>query len=129
MPAEEADYRMLEAENLIKTYGGIILIKKIQKKIIPNYKTFVGSGKVAELVAEGKEAGANILIVNNELKPHQTYNLSEMFRSANIQVWDRIDLISKIFQKHATTNEARLEIELASIRQLNSSAIVSAAWR
>jgi len=35
MPAEEADYRMLEAENLIKTYGGIILIKKIQKKIIP----------------------------------------------------------------------------------------------
>jgi GTP-binding protein HflX len=118
MPADEADYRMLEAENLIKTYGGIILIKKIQKKVVPNYKTFVGGGKAAELMEEGKEQGANILIVNNELKPNQTYNLSELFRPANIQVWDRIDLILKIFQKHATTNEARLEIELASIRHM-----------
>lgn len=115
---EESEYRMLEAENLIKTYGGIILIKKIQKKIIPNYKTFIGSGKVEELIAEGKEQQANILIVNNELKPHQTYNLSEAFRPAGIQVWDRIDLILKIFQKHASTNEARLEIELASIRHM-----------
>lgn len=109
---------MQEAENLIKTYGGIILIKKIQKKIIPNYKTYIGSGKVEELLEEGKAAGANILIVNNELKPHQTYNLSEAFGKSDIQVWDRIDLILKIFQKHASTREARLEIELAGIRHM-----------
>ncbi len=109
---------MLEAENLIKTYGGIILIKKIQKKLVPNYKTFIGSGKLEELIAEGKEQKANILIVNNELKPHQTYNLAESFRTADIQVWDRIDLILKIFQKHAQTHEAKLEIELASIRHM-----------
>lgn len=118
LSSEESEHRMLEAENLIKTYGGIILIKKIQKKLVPNYKTFIGSGKLEELIAEGKEQKANILIVNNELKPHQTYNLAESFRTADIQVWDRIDLILKIFQKHAQTHEAKLEIELASIRHM-----------
>ena len=115
---EEANFRLTEAENLIKTYGGVVLVKKIQKRLIPTYKTFIGSGKVEELIQNGKDLGANILIVNNELKPNQTYNLSEIFRPHNMEVWDRIDLILKIFQKHASTREARLEIELASIRHM-----------
>lgn len=35
-----------------------------------------------------------------------------------IKVWDRIDLILKIFDKHATTKEAKLQIELAGLRHL-----------
>jgi len=115
---DEAQFRMTEAENLIKTFGGVVLVKKIQKKITPTYKTYIGSGKIEELIADGKELGANILIVNNELKPGQTYNLGEIFRPHNIAVWDRVDLILKIFQKHASTREARLEIELASIKHM-----------
>jgi GTPase len=115
---QECDYRLEEAENLIKTYGGVVLVKIVQKKIIPSYKTFIGKGKIDELVNEGKKLGANILIVNNELKPHQTYNLGEIFRKEKMEVWDRIDLILKIFQKHATTREARLEIELAAIKHM-----------
>ena len=118
LSSEESEYRLQEAENLVKTFGGIILVKKIQKKLTPNYKTYIGSGKIEELIEEGKEIGANILIVNNELKPHQTYNLSEKFRKSKIQVWDRIDLILKIFQKHASSKEAKLEIELASIKHM-----------
>jgi GTP-binding protein HflX len=118
LPKEEADYRLAEAENLIKTYGGVVLVKVVQKKLTPSYKTFIGSGKIDELVAEGKHLGANILIVNNELKPHQTYNLGEIFRKEKMEVWDRIDLILKIFQKHASTREARLEIELAAIKHM-----------
>jgi|WetSurMetagenome_2_1015567.scaffolds.fasta_scaffold69920_1 GTPase len=118
MPKEECDHRLTEAESLIKTYGGVVLVKIVQKKLIPAYKTFIGSGKIEELIAEGKALGANILIVNNELKPHQTYNLGEIFRKENMEVWDRIDLILKIFQKHAETREARLEIELAAIKHM-----------
>jgi GTPase len=118
LQADEAHFRLTEAENLIKTFGGVVLVKKIQKKIIPTYKTFIGSGKIEELIADGQKLGANILIVNNELKPNQTYNLTELFRPHKIAVWDRIDLILKIFQKHASTREARLEIELASIRHM-----------
>ncbi len=118
LSSTESGSRLTEAENLIKTFGGVVLVKKIQKKIIPTYKTFIGTGKIDELIKDGQNLGANILIVNNELKPNQTYNLGEIFRPHNIAVWDRIDLILKIFQKHASTREARLEIELASIKHM-----------
>jgi GTP-binding protein HflX len=118
MTAEEASYRLSEAESLVKTYGGVVLLKTYQKKLNPVYKTYLGSGKLDELIREGQKLGANIIIVNNELKPLQTYNLNEILRKFNINVWDRIDLILKIFQKHAETKEARLEIELASLKHM-----------
>lgn len=138
---EEAQYRLAEAESLIKTYGGVVVIKKIQKRQTPDYKTFIGSGKLEEIIEESKNSDVNIFIINNELKPHQTYNINERLRKAAedekkaatdpsvrgkirqqakpaMQAWDRIDIILKIFQKHATTREARLEIELASIKHM-----------
>jgi len=115
---EEAEFRLREAESLIHTYGGVVLLKTYQKKIAPVYRTYLGAGKLEQLKEEGQRLGANILIVNNELKPMQTYNLSELLRNSGIEVWDRIDLILKIFQKHAETREARLEIELASLRHM-----------
>ncbi len=118
MSRDEAEFRLEEAESLIKTYGGVVLLKTYQKKINPVYKTYLGTGKLEELMEEGVRLGANILIINNELKPLQTYNLGELLKKVNIQVWDRIDLILKIFQKHAQTKEARLEIELASLRHM-----------
>ena len=118
LPKKEAAYRLAEAESLIKTYGGVVLIKKIQKRTIPHYRTFIGSGKIDEILEENKKLNANILIINNELKPQQTYNLEELVLKHNLQVWDRIDLILKIFQKHAQTREAKLEIELASIKHM-----------
>jgi len=118
MGRPEGEFRLQEAESLIKTYGGVVVLKTYQKKINPAYKTYLGTGKLEELREEGLRLGANILIINNELKPLQTYNLSELLKKDNIQVWDRIDLILKIFQKHAQTKEARLEIELASLRHM-----------
>lgn len=115
---EEAVSRLIEAENLIKTFGGITLVKKIQRKLVPNYKTYLGKGKIQEIIEENQDLNANILIINNELKPQQNYNIGKMVSPAGLQVWDRIDLILKIFQKHANTKEAKLEIELASIRHM-----------
>lgn len=118
IPKEEADYRLSEAESLIKTYGGIVVVKQWQKKLIPNYKNFLGQGKIDEIIEASGDLKANIIIVNNELKPRQTYNLGEIFRPHKLEVWDRVDLILKIFQKHASTREAKLEIELASIKHM-----------
>ena len=122
MPKEESEERLNELENLVKTYGGIVVVKVIQKKGIPDYKTYVGSGKIQEVLAENKlnEKGkkANLLIINNLLKPTQIYNLGEICKKENIEVWDRIDLILKIFDKHAKSVEAKLQIELAAIRHM-----------
>jgi GTP-binding protein HflX len=61
---------------------------------------------------------ANVLIVGNVLKPAQIYHLNEMLRPLKATAWDRVDLILKIFDKHAVSAEARLQIELAAIKHM-----------
>ncbi|MBI4437670.1 GTPase HflX [Candidatus Uhrbacteria bacterium] len=110
--------RMVELEELVHTYGGIVVVKAWQKRFAPHPKTYIGTGKVAMIGEEAKALGARLLIVNAQLSPRQAYDLSEMLRPHKVEVWDRIDLILKIFAKHARTVEARLEIELASVRHM-----------
>jgi len=110
--------RMAELEELVNTYGGIVVIKKYQRRFAPHPRTYIGTGKVEELAEEGPKLGAELVIVNDQLKPRQMYNISESLRKSKMQVWDRIDLILKIFAKHAHTTEAKLEIELASISHM-----------
>ncbi|MEK7085910.1 MAG: GTPase HflX [Patescibacteria group bacterium] len=115
---EEAMKRLMELENLVNTYGGIVVVKAIQKRGIPDYETYIGKGKVQEIFQLAQEKEAQILVINNILKPKQIFNLDESLRKANMKTWDRIDLILKIFDKHAKTTEAKLQIELASIRHI-----------
>ncbi len=119
---DESMQRLDELESLVKTYGGIVVVKVIQKKGMPDYKTYVGSGKIQEVLTENKthekKERANLLIINNLLKPTQVYNLGEICKKEEIEVWDRIDLILKIFDKHAKSVEAKLQIELAAIRHM-----------
>lgn len=110
--------RMVELEELVHTYGGIVIVKAWQKRFAPHPKTYIGTGKVVMIGEEAKALGARYLIVNAELSPRQVYDLSEMLRPQKVEVWDRIDLILKIFARHARTAEARLEIELASVRHM-----------
>jgi len=136
---QESELRLQELESLVKTYGGIATLKTVQKRSIPNYKTFVGGGKVTELLEEiatkdGNLNNLDMVVVNNIMKPRQIYNLEELCINFQIEkqkeedvrftvpkkirVWDRIDLILKIFDKHATTAEAKLQIEMASIKHM-----------
>jgi GTP-binding protein HflX len=52
------------------------------------------------------------------MKPKQTYTINEELRSVGGQCRDRVDLILKIFDQHATSTEARLQIELAAIKHM-----------
>lgn len=65
-----------------------------------------------------KAMGAKLLVIGNILKPAQVFNISEILRKDNIQIRDRVDLILKIFERHATSSEARLQIELAAIKHM-----------
>jgi GTPase len=120
MSEEDAERRLSELESLVKTYGGIVVIKTIQKKGIPDYETYIGKGKVVEIMDLAEEHKAEILIINNLLKPRQLYELNERFRKAKskMKAWDRVDMILKIFSKHAQSTEAKLQIELASIKHM-----------
>ncbi len=120
MDARTAKRRMLELESLVATYGGVIVVKQIQKRSIPDYRTYIGSGKLDEIVELARDERAEVLIINNLMKPGQMYNVAEYLRKHKLrmQVWDRVDLILKIFAKHAKTSEAKLQIKLAAIRHM-----------
>lgn len=109
---------MTELEDLTRTYGGLAVVKAIQRRAKPDYATFLGKGKVQELIDTHKEHKANVLVINEILKPGQLFNLEEALRPVNMKVWDRIDLILHIFDKHAKSAEAKLQIELARLRHM-----------
>ncbi len=115
---ENMDDRMVELENLVMTYGGVLIVKHIQKRAQPDYNTYIGEWKLDEIIADMKESGANLLIFWNILKPHQIYKVNEKLKPIGAKAWDRVDLILKIFEKNARTIESRLQIELASIRHM-----------
>ncbi len=117
-PKLEAEKRLEELESLVNTYGGIVILQVIQKRGVPDYNTFIGKGKVKTLKRIAEEKKANLLIVNNLLRPRQVYTLNEEFRELKVETWDRIDLILQIFSKHAESAEAKLQIELSKIRHM-----------
>lgn len=120
------DDRMRELENLVNTYGGVVVLQKYQKKDHPDLRTYVGKGKLEEIIEDMLRLEANLLVIGNALKPAQIYAINEKLREVSEQhnlkdkmvAWDRIDLILKIFEKHAESGEARLQIELAAIKHM-----------
>lgn len=120
MDEKTAKRRIEELELLTKTYGGMIIIKLMQKKGTPDYRTYLGGGKMEEIIELANKEKAEVLIINNLLKPGQMFNVNEALRKAklNMQAWDRVDLILKIFDRHAKTAEAKLQIKLAAIHHM-----------
>lgn len=117
---EELDHRMGELESLVSTYGWVTIVRRVQKRTTPDYRTFIWSGKLDELIALWEELGAELLIIGNIMKPAQVYNVNEYLRKAKskMQAWDRVDLILKIFALHAVSPESKLQIELAAIKHM-----------
>ena len=116
----QAERNLAELKSLIHTYGSIDVGHIIQHRTKPDKDTFIGSGKVQELIEMVSNKKIDILILNDIVKPTQLFHLTEQLWSANpdIKVWDRVDLILHIFEKHAQTTEARLQIEIARMHHM-----------
>lgn len=116
----EAERNLIELKSLIRTYGSIDVGHIIQHRTKPDKDTFIGSGKVQELIEMVSNKKIEILILNDVVKPTQLFHLTEQLWKANpdIKVWDRVDLILHIFEKHAQTTEARLQIEIAKMHHM-----------
>jgi len=77
----------------------------------PKYQ--IGRGKTTELAELVKTTGAEKVIFDNDLTTGQSYNLAKI---TGINVIDRFQLILEIFSIRASTYEAELQIQLASLR-------------
>ncbi|CAB3288979.1 GTPase HflX [Methanocaldococcus lauensis] len=79
----------------------------------PDPKYQIGSGLVEKLSKKIKEKNIDIVIFGNKLTPSQKYNLAKKFK---VEVIDKIELVLRIFYKHARTKEAQLQVRLAELQ-------------
>ncbi|MHC4605671.1 MAG: GTPase HflX, partial [Planctomycetota bacterium] len=101
-----------ELASLTETAGADVVERVIQRRQKPNPRTFLGSGKVAEIGARAKELKADVVVFDHELSPGQVRNLE---RALDVKVLDRTELILDIFATHARTHLAKLQVELAQL--------------
>lgn len=103
-----------EIGSLAKTLDIDIVKEFIQRRDIPDSRTFVGRGKLEEIksfLRENKEV--DLAIIDGELKPSQWFNLE---KELGVEVYDRLRLILSIFEKRAKSKEAKLQVKLAQLR-------------
>ncbi|MER3601225.1 MAG: GTPase HflX [Nitrososphaerota archaeon] len=73
----------------------------------------VSAGKLEEIKELVKASGAELLVVDEHLRPVQLYNLAKV---VGVEVIDRERLILNIFWRRAKTKEAKLQVKLAELR-------------
>lgn len=105
-----------ELEFLAETAGAKTVKRFTQKLTSPHPKTFVGSGKLQDIITYVKKHEIALVIFDDELTPSQTRNIENSFKE--VKVLDRSNLILDIFAKRARTSAAKTQVELAQYEYL-----------
>lgn len=106
---------LAELARLAETDGAEVVLTMTQRLDAPVPRTFIGSGKVAELCSHVRALGADVVIFDDELTPSQQANL-EREVGEPVKIIDRTALILDIFGVHAKTHEGRLQVQLAQLQ-------------
>ena len=109
----DAQVSIDELEELVATAGAETVGQVIQKKEAPEKATFVGVGKLAEIIAFCQSNEVDLLVFDSELSPSQQRNLEKL---TGVRVIDRTMLILDIFAQRARSSEGKLQVELAQLR-------------
>ena len=111
VPEDDA-YVEEEMEGLCEAAGVEPVAELRQRLEEPVRATFLGRGKIDELAAVAREAGADIVLMDGEVSGVQQRHLEE---ALGRRVVDRTQLILDIFAKRARTKEGMLQVELAQL--------------
>ena len=108
------DFTLQEAKSLAESMVGWNVVKVFTQKYLNHAEYGVGSGKAHEIAEFLKESpNVKCVIVDEHLTSKKLFNLEKLL---GVKVIDRERLILDIFYARATTNEARLQIQLAEIK-------------
>ena len=108
----DPDEELAEMRELARTAGVEPVGAVVQHRARPAQRTYVGKGNLDELKQRFGEAGAESLLVDDELDPSQQRFLEN---TLDTRVVDRTQLILDIFAQHATSAEGKLQVELAQL--------------
>lgn len=111
------DRSLDELERLAHTAGAEAVAKLTQRLDKPIPKSFIGSGKVEELVRMVHSLDIDVVIFDDELSPSQQSYLEKAVGEP-VKIIDRTALILDIFGLHAKTREGRLQVQLAQLQYL-----------
>jgi len=111
-PWASAENPCEEIRGLAETAGAAIIGEVTQKRHDIHPGTYVGKGKVEELVGQVKMTDADVIVFDNDLSPAQVRNLE---KATEVKVIDRSELILDIFATRARTPESKLQVELAQL--------------
>ncbi len=100
---------------LAETAGAIPVKRFTQSLQMPDNKTFVGKGKLEEVLEGVKVHEAQCVIFDDELSPSQLRNLEGILKT---RILDRTNLILDIFAKNAKSAAAKTQVELAQYNYL-----------
>lgn len=106
---------LAELARLAQTDGAEVVLTMSQRLDAPVPKTFIGKGKVEELVSYVRNMDADVVVFDEELTPSQQSNL-ERIVGEPVKIIDRTALILDIFGVHARTREGRLQVQLAQLQ-------------
>jgi len=109
-PVEES---LLELAQLARTAGIQVVGQMVQRVERINPATFIGTGKVGELVEQARETAADVVIFDDELSPRHQRELEKALEDGGVKVLDRTALILDIFAQRAHSREGALQVELA----------------
>ena len=108
----DSDDELAEVRELARTAGVEPVGELVQHRAQPDRRSYVGKGKLEELKQAFAAAGAESLIVDDELAPAQQRKLEDALTA---RVVDRTQLILDIFALHAASAEGQLQVELAQL--------------
>lgn len=104
-----------ELAALTEAAGGIPVGSCIQRADAPHPRTYLGTGKIAELGEQAKLLKANLIVADDDLTPAQVRSIEEV---TNVRTIDRSEMILAIFAQRARSREAKDQVELAQLEYL-----------
>lgn len=111
--ADDTQASLDELEELVQTAGGQVCARIIQIREQIHPGTYIGKGKLEELKDAIIEHNATGIVCDDELSPVQLRNMQ---MELDTKVMDRTLVILDIFAKRATTNEGKIQVELAQLK-------------
>ena len=115
--AEKNREDLAEFEELAVSAGAAPVAIVTGSRDRPESATFIGAGKIGELMAVRQSHGAELVLFNHGLTPSQERNLE---RELRCRVLDRTGLILDIFAQRARSHEGKLQVELAQLSHLRT---------
>jgi GTP-binding protein HflX len=108
----DPDDELAELRELARTAGVEPIAQLVQHRQSRDPRSYLGKGKLDELKQAYGNAGAEVLLVDDELAPAQQRTLENALQA---RVVDRTQLILDIFAQHAISAEGQLQVEVAQL--------------